>query len=179
MLDYAGLSPDRAQELHDDELARHDEVLESLRARVRSTGGDPAFLDGSRESLRDLWRWYLRWYDAGHAEAPGPLPPWYTRGDLPQEVDLPDTLFAVADEMGHYLDEVALRVAPGAHWRLVGERGGVRFEDFQKTGVALGEDDLVGPDVAWVMCLRVRRGRNREDDALLAVVDRRLAHLGV
>ncbi|MGH3353588.1 MAG: hypothetical protein ACRDV1_03115 [Actinomycetes bacterium] len=40
----------------------------------------------------------------------------------PQEVDLPDTLFTVADEMGHYLDEVALGVAPGAQLEVVSKR---------------------------------------------------------
>lgn len=178
MLDHAALSPDEAQDLHRREIARHDTVLDQLRARVATTGGDPGALDGSRESLVALWRWFVGWYDAGHAQAPGQLPPWYSRGDLPQEADLPDALFTVADEIGHYLDEVALRTAPGAHWRLIGERGGVRFEDFQKTGVALGDDDLVGPDLAWAMCLRVRSGRARDDDALVTTFDRRLARLG-
>lgn len=154
-------------------------MVDRLRERVAATGGDPAVLDASLESLVQLWRWYVSWYDAGHAAAPADLPPWFTRGDHPQEADLPDALFAVADEMGHYLNEVALHVAPGGHWRLIGERGGVRFEDFQKTGVALGLDDLVGPDLGWVMCLRVRRGRNREDTALLDTFNRRVAHLGV
>ena len=152
---------------------------DQLATRVASTGGDPGDLDATRASLVPLWRWFVQWYDAGQAQRPGPLPPWYSRGSLPQEAELPDTLFTVADEIGHYLDEVALRTVPGAQWRLIGERGGQRFEDFQKTGVALGEDDLVGPDLAWVLCLRVRRGRNREHDALLATFNRRIAHLGL
>ena len=178
MLDHAALPLAQAAELHEREVARHADALASLRARLAATGGEPGLLDGTRGSLVPLWRWFVGWFHDGHVRGPaGPLPPWFTRGDAPQEADLPDALFVVADELGHYLDEVALRTVPGAHWRLVGERGGVRYEDFQKTGVALGESDLVGPDLAWTMCLRVRRGRNLDERSLLDTFSVRTAHL--
>lgn len=99
--------------------------------------------------------------------------------DVAVEVVFPDGLFAAADELGHYLDEVVLRSVSGAHRRLVGERDGVRFEDLQKSGVALGEGDLVGPDLAHVMCLRVRKGRNRDERALLETSMTWIAPLGL
>lgn len=46
------------------------------------------------------------------------------------------------------------------------EQFGVRVDGFQKSSVTLGEADLVGTDLAWVKCLRVRRGVNRESTSL-------------
>jgi hypothetical protein len=180
MLDHAALAHARAVELFEQEVARHEAALASLRARVAATGGDPGLLDASPESLVPLWRWYVGWFQAGHVEqSAGPLPPWFTRGDAPQEAEFADALFVVADELGHHLDEVALRTVPDAHWRLVGERDGVRYEDFHMTAVALGEADLVGPDLAWTMCLRVRRGRNLDERSLLDTFATRTAHLNL
>lgn len=178
MLDYKNLPADEAQELHRQEIARHDTVLESLTRRVAANGGDPGCLDGTPGSLVPLWRWYVAWYQAGGADrASGTLPPWFSRDTDPQEVEFPDGLFIVADEIGHYLDEVALRDVPGAQWRLVAERDGVRFVDFQRTAVALDDLDLVGTDLAWILCLRVMNRQNTDEGALLNGYTRRTAHL--
>ena len=178
MLDYSALIPAQAQELHQREVARHNTVLASLADRVAANGGDPAALDGTPGSLVPLWRWYVAWYQAGGVDrASGALPPWYTRGMDPHEVAYPDGLFVVADEVGHYLDEVALRDVPGARWRTVEERDGVRFVDFQRTAVALDHLDLVGTDLAWILCLRVQDGQNTDEGALLDAYTRRTAHL--
>lgn len=173
--DYAALPSEEAERLHEEVVARHDGVLRRLRGRAAGE----ADLDGSRDSLVPLWRWAvgrLALEDPAGGEDVG-LPPWFSRGDDPREAAFPDGMFVLADELGHYLDEVALQTVPGARWRLVGERGGVRMSDFQRSGVALGEVDLVGTDVAWSMCLRARKGRDTHDTALLDVFRRRVAHL--
>ncbi|MFC5381656.1 hypothetical protein [Aquipuribacter nitratireducens] len=176
MVDHAALPPEEAQRRHEAVVARHGEVLERLRAR---TAGE-VDLDGSRDSLVPLWRWAVARLgepDAGGDPAGAGLPPWFVRGDDPRETAFPNGMFVLADELGHYLDEVALRTVPGARWRLVGERDGVRMADFQRSGVALGQADLVGPDVAWTMCLRARKGRDTHDTALFDVFRRRVAHV--
>lgn len=179
MLDYDSLSPEQAQELHDRVVTRHPAVLRRLRQRVSDTGGDGSRLDGSRDSLVPLWEWYVRWWDAGYANAAAELPEWFTRASAEEVPEFPDGMFAVADELGHYLDEVALQTVRGARWRLVPEQDGVRVDGFQKSAVTLGECDLIGTDLAWVKCLRVRRGRNRESTSLHDAFRTRLEEAGL
>ncbi len=173
------MSPDQALALHQRELQRHPEVLRRLAERLAATGGDPSVSDPSQDSLVPLWVWFVRWWDAGLWQAAEELPPWFSRSQPDEAPDLTDAMFAVGDELGHYLDEVALRTVPGAHWRVVPEQFGVRVDGFQKSSVMLGEWDFVGVDLGWVMVLRVQRGVNRDDMSLLTVFRRRLEEAGL
>lgn len=109
------------------------------------------------------------------------LPPWYSRPDGPQEDDIGAGRLALSDELGHYLDEVALQTVPDATWMLVPKFDGIKMDGLQKTAVTLGEADLVGIDLAQVMLSRlamdVQRERSRDDRALFDTFARRIAHL--
>lgn len=136
-----------------------------LSTYVRDSGGDASVLDGSLDSIRQLWRWYLDWWEATGGAGPGRLPAWWVPEDG-EQAPLPVAALERVDLVGHYLAEFALRSVPGSCWIVVQRNKRQSWADRNHPAIAVGNGWVLPFGLPYTLALRVTDGYT-PDDALL------------
>jgi hypothetical protein len=173
-LDYDALTGEEAQAHLDDIVARHPARLAELAMYVAEDGDEACVLDGSIESIRPLWRWYVSWWETTDGAEPGRCPAWWTPRDE-ERPPLPVAALERVDLVGHYLAEVALRSVPGSHWMVVRRDKRQSWEDRNKPAIAVGNGWMLPFGLPYTLALRVSNG-NTAEDALLRIFRNWVGH---